>query len=93
MICKMKEGDKGLVKKFFWAQKVDNIGEFNPTIAKIIEKSLQLEKEGFGMLADKDNPEIIDLSDKGPVVCPDGTIVTEKEINFYWESRYKKARQ
>lgn len=81
----MGETNKGLVKKLGWAYTVHKI---LPSTLLTIDQYKKLEDEGFGMLADKNNPEKVDESDS--VVCPDGSVLTPEQIQKYVADRYKK---
>jgi hypothetical protein len=70
--------EKGLVKKIFWTNVSDNLHSD-------ITHYKKLEEIGFGMLADKENPEKIDKSLS--VVCPDGSVFTYKQIENYWTKK------
>jgi hypothetical protein len=84
----MEEKDNGLVKKLGWAY---NIQDVWPSELQSIARYQELEDEGFGMLADKNDSTKIDIS--GSVVCPDGTVLTFEQINSYWSERYSKSGQ
>jgi hypothetical protein len=89
----MKEGNKGLVKKIFWTHNITNLEGLSPLKRKMVESCQRLEYEGFGMLEDPLNPGKVDES--GSVVCPDKspfTILTIKQIELYWEEKYKVNR-
>lgn len=77
--------EKGLINKIGWAYKVRDTW---PSDIQLIASCQKLESQGFGMLADKENPVRIDGSDS--VVCPDGTVLTPKQINFYWNQKDRK---
>jgi len=76
---------ENLVKKIGWAY---NVQEILPSDTQAITNYKKLEDEGFGMLADKNNPEKVDASDS--VVCPDGSVFTFAQIELYCEKRYKQ---
>jgi len=78
----MEGEDKGLVKKLGWAY---NFHSVFPKGLLTIEQYQKLEDEGYGMLADKNDPDKVDESDS--VVCPDGTIVNSKDIDEYIKGR------
>jgi hypothetical protein len=71
-----------LVKKIGWAYNVKDVW---PSNISTIARCQKLEDEGFGMLADKNNPERMDASDS--VVCPDGSILNSEQIEIYWEKK------
>lgn len=77
---------ENLVKKIGWAY---NLKEILPLDMSAVAHCQKLEDEGFGMLADKNNPEKVDASDS--VVCPDGSVFTFVQIELYWEKRYRQS--
>jgi hypothetical protein len=81
----MEERDRGLVKKVGWAY---NVQKVLPSDLLTIDQYKKLEDEGFGMLADKNNPEKVDESDS--VVCPDGSVLTHEQIQNYVDDKYKQ---
>jgi len=81
----MEEQYKGLVKKILWTHNINNLKEINHLQKQILESCQKLEDEGFGMLANKENPEKID--DSCSVVYPDGSIFTPEQITSYWMRR------
>jgi len=72
----------GLVKKIGWTE--GSMGIW-PSDIKSFLHCQKLEEEGFGMLADKDNPDKMDGSDS--VVCPDGSVFTPKQMEGYWNQK------
>lgn len=80
----MGEKDSNLVKKILWTGMKDTL----PSGIQSLARCQKLEEGGFGMLANKENPEKVDKSES--VVCPDGSILTSKQINDYWDGRYKQ---
>jgi len=82
----MSKKDSDLVKKIRWAY---NLKEVQPSDMSAVAHCQKLEDEGFGMLADKNNPKKIDASDS--VVFPDGSVFTAAQIELYWEKRYKQS--
>jgi hypothetical protein len=91
----MEGGDKGLekkVNKILWTNKFNNLTEednFRKPVSdfrkQIFERCQELEKEGYGILEDVNNPGYIDSNRS--VVCPDGSIFTEEQINDYLMER------
>ena len=71
-----------LVKKIFWTgSKIESW----PSDLQSLTHYQNLEEEGFGMLANKEDSNKIDES--ASIVCPDGTILTPKQISDYWTKR------
>ena len=81
----MGERDRGLVKKVGWAYTVHK--DLPSNLLTIVQYK-KLEDEGFGMLADKNNPKEADVSDS--VVCPDGSVLAHEQIQKYIEDKYKQ---
>jgi hypothetical protein len=76
------EEEKGLVKKIFWTSlKIESW----PSDLSTLDRYHKLEDEGFGMLADTENPNSFDKSFS--VVCPSGEILSPKQITNYWNTR------
>jgi hypothetical protein len=71
-----------LVKKICWAYNVKDVW---PGDIQSLARCQKLEDEGFGILADKNNSERMDISDS--VVCPDGRVFTPEQIETYWEKK------
>jgi hypothetical protein len=80
----MEIKDEGLVKKIFWTDQVDEPLESDRESESILRCS-KLEEEGFGMLASKFDCNLID--ETNTIVCPDGSVLTPKEIIDYWSKR------
>jgi hypothetical protein len=78
----MTKEKKELVKKLSWAYGVQEVW---PSGIQSLAQCQKLEDEGFGMLANKDRPEIIDDSDS--VICPDGSVLTPEQLELYWEKK------
>lgn len=70
------------VRKVGWAYDVEGIWPLNIQFLSHYQK---LEDEGFGMLEDKKRSGKVDESDS--VVCPDGSVLTLKQIENYLEKR------
>ena len=86
MTCKMTEDNNSLVKKLGWANK-----EYLPSDVPFLDRCKTLENEGYGMLADKSNPDRLDEGKYGfSVVLPSSKgnkIVSTRDIEAYLEKR------
>jgi hypothetical protein len=71
-----------LVRKVGWIYRGKKVSFENRQFLALYRK---LEDEGFGMLADKNNPTNADKSNS--VVCPDGSIFTPEQIENYWDKK------
>jgi hypothetical protein len=75
-----------LIKKISWTYGVLEV--WNSDIQSLANLQ-KLENEGFGMLADEKYPDKVDASDS--VVCPDGSIFTPRDIEVYFERKYRQT--
>jgi hypothetical protein len=80
----MEEKDKGLVIKLGWANNPEGFSSKVP----FLDRCKVLENMGYGMLADKNNPDRLDETNSVfSVVLPDNTVVSAKDIDAYIEER------
>jgi hypothetical protein len=77
------EEKSNLVKKVGWAYKP--IPGLGPEDIQSVAHAQKLEDKGFGMLEDKYIPGKID--DSYSVVCPDGSVFNQEEIQDYLNKR------
>jgi predicted metalloprotease len=82
----MEGQESNLVRKLGWVSSGINV---ETSDEETIVHCQKLENEGFGMLADKDNPKTIDKSNS--VVCPDNSILTLEQIEDYWTQKYNQS--
>ena len=81
----MEEKGKGLVIKLGWA---NNQGITFPSDIPFIDRCKDLEKAGWGMLADKNNPDRFDEDNSVfSMVTPKNKIISTNDIGAYLERR------
>jgi hypothetical protein len=79
----MTEENSNLVIKLGWANK-----EYLPSRVPFLDSCKALENEGYGLLADKNNPNRFDKTNSVfSVVLPDSTIISGRDIDIYLEKR------
>lgn len=75
-------GKNSLINKILLTKFITNL---NITNNHYFSRCEELESEGFGMLADKNDPSKLD--ENLSVVFPDGTSLACSEIKDYWEKK------
>jgi hypothetical protein len=82
LTCNMTE-ENNLIRKLGWANK-----EYLPSKVPFLDRCKALENEGYGLLADKNNPDRLDETNfVFSVVLPDNTIISGRDIEAYLERR------
>lgn len=85
MTCKMEGQESNLVIKLSWA---NNEESTLPSGIPFIDRCKDLEKAGWGMLADKNNPDRFDESNSVFfMVTPKNKIISGRDIELYLEKR------
>jgi hypothetical protein len=84
IICKMEGQDSNLIRKLGWANNPEGFSSKVP----FLDICKALEDEGYGLLADKNNPDRLDETNSVfSVVLPDNTIISGRDIDNYLEQR------